>query len=226
LLSARPDFAAIEDEAAGDMLRLSFGLDAPPSEETLRQRLDAIATDQATPAREIIHEAHTSLIGTHAPTLTPCLSMHDQQWLPLDGNVSCYDNSQTKKQGVGRTYKGEDGFAPHFAHLGEEGRLVNVELREGAQHCQKDTPAFLHEAIERSRSILEARGGEASESRLLVRLDGGHDDVENVRVCRSPPGTAWLIKRDLRQESVEAWRTFIKKHGERPAARWQTNLAW
>jgi len=215
---ARPDFTAIEDEASGQMLRLSFGLDALPSEETLRQRLDAIATDPSAPARPIIQDANTALITTHAPTITPCLSVQEEQWMPLDSDVSCFDNSQTQKQGVGRTYKGEDGFAPNFAHLGEEGYQINVELREGTQHCQKGTPAFLEEAIERSRSMLDARGGKESESRLLVRLDAGNDDVENVRVCRSHPGTDWLIKRNLRQESVEDWRRFIKDHGdcERP----------
>jgi RNA-directed DNA polymerase len=44
---------------------------------------------------------------------------------------------------VSRTYKGVDGYAPIFSYLGTEGYLVNAELREGKQHSQKDTPAFL-----------------------------------------------------------------------------------
>ena len=211
---ARPDFSAIEDEASGDMFRLSLGLDMLPSQETLRQRLDAIAADKPAQARQIIHDANTALIASHASTITPCLTHKEQSWVALDSDVSPCNNSQTKKQGVGRTYKGEDGYAPNFAHLGEEGYQINVELREGTQHCQKGTPAFLDEAIVNARSILDARGGDDSEARLLVRLDAGNDDVENVRVCRSHPGTDWLIKRNRRQESVEDWRTFIKANGD------------
>ena len=217
---ARPDFAAIEDEAAGDALRLSLGLETLPSEQTLRQRLDAIAADQPEAARRIAHEASASLIATHAPAITPCLRVDDRRWVALDADVAAFDNSQTKKQGVGRTYKGCDGYAPNFAHLGAEGYLVNAALREGTQHCQNGTPAFLEEAIEQARAILDSRGGRDSDSRLLVRLDAGHDDVANVRACRAQRGVDWLIKRNLRHESLEHWRTFIKEHGgcERPRA--------
>jgi hypothetical protein len=55
-------------------------------------------------------------------------------------DVSPFDNSKTQKEGVSRTYKGVDGFAPIFAYLGTEGYLVNLEFREGKQHCQKNTP--------------------------------------------------------------------------------------
>jgi hypothetical protein len=39
-------------------------------------------------------------------------------FVPLDIDVSPFDNSKTKKEGVSRTYKGYDGFAPIFAYLG------------------------------------------------------------------------------------------------------------
>lgn len=32
-----------------------------------------------------------------------------------------FDNSGTKKEGVSRTYKGTDGYAPIFAYMGQEG---------------------------------------------------------------------------------------------------------
>lgn len=32
-----------------------------------------------------------------------------------------------------------------MAYIGTEGYAINFELREGKQHCQKDTPAFLTE---------------------------------------------------------------------------------
>ena len=51
-------------------------------------------------------------------------------------DVSPFDNSGTKKEGVAWTYKEVDGYAPNFAYLGEEGYLIHCELREGKQHCQ------------------------------------------------------------------------------------------
>jgi hypothetical protein len=34
-------------------------------------------------------------------------------------DVSPFDNSGTKKEGVSRTYQGNDGYAPIFAYLGK-----------------------------------------------------------------------------------------------------------
>jgi hypothetical protein len=42
-------------------------------------------------------------------------------WLPLDLDVSPFDNGFTQKEGVSRTYKGTDGYSPFFAYLGQEG---------------------------------------------------------------------------------------------------------
>ncbi len=67
--------------------------------------------------------------------------------VPVDIDMSPFDNSKTKKEGVSRTYKGMDGCAPIFAYIGTEEYLVNCELREGEQHCQKGTPAFLRETL-------------------------------------------------------------------------------
>ena len=216
LCLARPDFAAITEEAHGDLLRLGLGLGALPSEETLRQRLDALAAERPDAARAIAHEVSADLVGHHAPSITPCLTVGRHQWAPLDADVAPFDNGQTQKEGVGRTYKNYEGYAPNFAHLGAEGYQVNAELREGTQHCQQGTPAFLAEAIRQSRAILAAHHGAAFDprtQRLLVRLDAGHDDIENVRVCRRHPGTDWLIKRNLRQERVEDWRDVVHAHG-------------
>lgn len=52
-------------------------------------------------------------------------------YVPMDMDVTPFDNSKTKKQGVSRTYKGYDGYAPIMAYIGTEGYLVNCELREG-----------------------------------------------------------------------------------------------
>jgi len=67
--------------------------------------------------------------------------------------VTPMDNSKTHKEGVSHTYKGFDGYAPMMAYIGTEGFLVNTELREGSQHCQCNTPAFLKQPMKKRRRI-------------------------------------------------------------------------
>ncbi len=61
------------------------------------------------------------------------------------------DNSGSRKEGVSRTYKGHDGYAPMAVYLGQEGYCLDFEFREGKQHCQKDTPALLERALKNAR---------------------------------------------------------------------------
>lgn len=79
-----------------------------------------------------------------------------------------------KKQGGSRTYKGYDGYAPIMAYIGMEGYLVNCELREGKQHCQKHTSEFLRETIRMCREI--------TDEPLLIRLGSRNDAAENIGI--------------------------------------------
>ncbi len=78
----------------------------------------------------------------------------DNGFVPVDTDVTPFDNSKSNKEGVSRTYKGFDGYAPIMAYIGTEGYLVNLELRIGKQHCQKETPDFLKEPLTDMGSIL------------------------------------------------------------------------
>ena len=220
---ARPDYAAIEDEQPAELLQLGLGLGALPSEETLRQRLDQIGASRLDEALSIVRECSAAMVASSAPTLTTCLEHGEgprkRRWVALDIDVSPFDNSNTKKQGVSRTYKGVDGYAPIFAYLGEEGYMVNAELREGSQHSQNGALPFLRQSLALSRRIVEAalpatadlRPG--ADARLLVRLDAGHDDLENVELCRKLPGVDYVIKRNLRRENVDEWLEIVAAHG-------------
>jgi hypothetical protein len=212
LCLGKSDFEAINafEAESDEFFRLAVGLERVPSEPTLRQRLDALAARDAqlspdTPdrLRTMLLEESAQMIRRHAPTLTACL----KNWIPLDVDVSPFDNSNTRKEGVSLTYKKKDGYAPNFAYLGQEGYLVNCELRVGTQHCQCGTPAFLAETLQLTRRITQAK--------ILVRLDAGNDDVENVRVfrqkCHGP--VDWIIKRNLRKESREEWFEEACAHG-------------
>lgn len=86
-------------------------------------------------------------------------------WLPLDLDVSPFDNSHTRKEGeegVSPTYKKVEGYAPFFAYLGQEGYGINVNLREVRRHVQKEAAAFLSHSLDYARRI--------TDSPLLVRM--------------------------------------------------------
>ena len=204
LCMGKPDYEAIEAFRDVPFFRYSLGVEQCPSSPTLRQRLDVVkgAFDG------IVKEESAHLICETAPEIGT-VSTRKGDLTALDIDVSPFDNSKTKKEGVSRTYKGVDGYAPIFAYLGREGYLVNVELREGKQHSQKDTPAFLRESIRYAKMI--------TDKGLLVRLDSGNDSMENVGVCIGE-GVDWLIKRNLRREDIQEWLNIAQKRGGKEAS--------
>ncbi|MCM1062349.1 MAG: IS1380 family transposase, partial [Eubacterium sp.] len=46
--------------------------------------------------------------------------------VPLDIDVTPFDNSNSHKEGVSRTYKNYDGYAPIMAYIGTEGYISEV----------------------------------------------------------------------------------------------------
>jgi hypothetical protein len=197
LCLGKPDFEAIEAFREDEFFRRALGLAKVPSEGTLRQRLEELGDR----CEVILREESAAMIARHAPKLTPCY----EDWVALDLDVSPWDNSGTKKEGVSWTYKDVDGFAPVFAYLGGEGYLIHCQLRRGSQHCQEGMPEFLDESIDYARRITSAQ--------LLVRMDSGNDDVENLRRCQRRK-VDWIIKRNLRRESLEDRLEEAQCHGQ------------
>ena len=157
----------------------------------------------------MIKDASVDLVLSCAPAISP-IQTSAGDFLPLDMDVSPFDNSKTQKEGVSRTYKGTDGFAPIFAYLGTEGYLVNLEFREGKQHCQKNTPQFINDTLDYVRQI--------TDQPILMRLDSGNDSQDNFP-DDSRKNVHFIIKRNLRRESVQKWVDLSKKSGERKPCR-------
>jgi len=179
---------------------LALGIKHVPSSSTLRQRLNQLgAMEQSTLLLTEMKEESANMLAYRQVHLTPTL----EERIALDLDVSPFDNSKTKKEGVERTYKGYDGYAPMLGYLGEEGYLINAELRPGKQHCQKETPAFLKETIHFARQI--------TDEMLLVRMDSGNDAVDNLSVLESEEGVDYIIKRNLRREKPKTWWELAKK---------------
>ena len=197
LCQAKPQFDAVnemkdEPEYYKDALGIVRKI---PSSETLRQRMDDIGSS----LRSQILQANIDMFQTH--NVMPTAQSSGE--VALDIDVTPFDNSKTCKEGVSRTYKGFDGYAPIMAYIGKEGFLVNTELREGRQHCQKGTPRFLKETLRLSHELTNAP--------LLIRMDSGNDAKENLGILLED-GAWFIVKRNPRgQETGAEWLTKVKK---------------
>lgn len=174
-------------------LGIAYGI---PSESTLRMRLDSIGQSM----NADILDGNISMFKACKvePSAMSC------GYVPLDLDVTPFDNSKTRKEGVSRTYKNFDGYAPMMAYIGTEGYGCNFELREGKQHCQNGTPDFLVETIKAAKQM--------TNKPLLVRMDSGNDAAENMEILHwDDPQIKFLIKHNFRRENKEELAEDLKK---------------
>ena len=204
LCIGKNDFEAINTIESEFYFMNAMDIDEIPCEATLRQRMDRHAKRYL----PIVEKASQDFLINIQPTLTPLSTGH----IPIDADVTPMDNTGSHKEGVSRTYKGSDGYAPMPAYLGQEGYCLAFELREGKQHCQKDTPALLGRVLRHARAITDRP--------LLLRLDGGNDSIENIDVVlehnASQPDKApvdFLIKWNPRKQNKEEWLAYAEQHG-------------
>ena len=166
-----------------------------PSEETLRQRLDDIGAS----IRPRILAENVEMLRSNG--IYP--SKIKEGYVPVDSDVSPFDNSKTHKEGVSRTYKGCDGYAPMLSYIGAEGYLINLQLREGSRHSQSGTPEYLRKTISLCRQV--------TDEKLLFRLDSGNDAVDNIGIFFEN-GCFFNIKHNLRREGKDSWMKLAKEH--------------
>lgn len=188
-----------------DFFTKALKISGCPSSPTIRQRIDLIGRA----ADNIFKERSATLIKLKSPAVSS-IKTSAGDFVPLDIDVSPFDNSKTQKEGVSRTYKGYDGYAPIFSYLGTEGYLVNLELREGKQHCQKNTPQFIVDTLHYARQI--------TDQPILMRLDSGNDSQDNFP-SDDFKNVYFIIKRNLRRESKQAWFEIAKENGEKRVCR-------
>jgi hypothetical protein len=128
--------------------------------------------------------------------LTPVETGH----VPLDLDVFVMDNSDSRKEGVGRTYLGVDGYAPIAAYLGGEGYLLELSLRPGTQHSVNETSYTLERVLPLARQLTSAP--------LLVRMDSGFDSARLVKELRAQrealKNVDWIIKWNPRRYDVQS----------------------
>lgn len=202
LCQGQSDFEAVEQFRQDPYYAESMGVKYVPLSSTLRQRIDGLGESVKEQTITSIVEENSKLLRKIDVAISPCY----QKYVGMDVDVSPFDNSNTKKEGVSYTYKKFEGYAPIFAYIGEEGYCVNVELREGSQHCQKGTPEFLGQAIKNAKI--------ATDSPILVRMDSGNDAVDNIAVMQKAETQAeFIVKRNPRQESIEFHWSYAVDNG-------------
>lgn len=189
LCTGKSDYEAVTSKKEDDFFQSSLGIKQVPSAETLRQRLDDMAQDVLT----VIQSCAVEFLKNAKAMITPLDTGH----IPLDADVFPMDNSDTKKEGVSRTYHGSDGYAPIAAYLGKEGWCLEIELRPGSQHSQNDFLPFLDRVIKNARQL--------TSKKLLVRLDSAHDAVETRVKLRNHDKVSYILKWNPRKQNVNEW---------------------
>jgi hypothetical protein len=216
LVQGEPDFEAARPFRESCLVQEAFGLDSGLAVETVRLYTEKMTE---TPClveglTQQLQECSGRLVAQAAFT---AIETKRNAYIPLDIDTSPMNNEGTKKENIGWTYKGFEGYHPIFAYLGAEGYMLTCEMRPGNQHCQKGTPEFLGRVGE---VLPEGVKG----SKVLFRLDSGNDaedtveallgkDDEAARKARRE-GRYIIIKRNLRQESKEGWLSLAKEYGK------------
>lgn len=203
LVQGRTAFEDIELYRHNELFKNALDLPKVFAPETVRLYLEELAQESKAllPQLRSVNENLLAKV-----TLTP-LTVGDRKYLPVDTDVSPMDNSRTKKEGVSRTYKGCDGYAPIFSYIGAEGYMLDCELRPGSQHCQKDTPAFMVRNLEALTRLKPKHP-------VLFRLDGGNDSFDTIKPLVES-GHFFLIKRNMRRDKPQWWMDLAQSIGER-----------
>jgi hypothetical protein len=197
LCLGKSDYQAIAAMREDDYFKQALGIGRMPSVERLRQRLDEAGTALV----PVINRcSRTMLKRLKAP-----INGYRNGLVPLDVDVFPQDNSNTKKEGVSRTYKNYDGYAPIAAYLGMEGWCLEVELRPGSQHSQNGFVGFIKRMVSGAKEL--------TRQPILVRADAGNDAVETLVALEDVENTHYIVKWNPRKSDPVAWRDKVFAEG-------------
>ena len=110
------------------------------------------------------------------------------------------DNGGTKKELVGRTYAGVDGYCPFVVYLGSLGYCLELALRPGVQHSAAESEYNFERALPMAASLVSGA--------LLVRADSGFCSLKLIQGITAQAKTlareiALIIKWNPRRAPVE-----------------------
>ena len=153
------DYDAVENFRRDKPFQQLLTLQKVPSAATLRQRLEKLAANDL--------QARTATWSTTLLSLIEAPITAETTHVCLDIDTFVMDNSNSKKEGVSRTYQKVDGYTPIAAYLGNEGWCLGLELRPGKQHTMKESNAFLERVLPRAQCL--------TKQPILLRADSGFD---------------------------------------------------
>jgi len=153
------DYDAVENFRRDKPFQQLLTLQKVPSAATLRQRLEKLAANDL--------QARTATWSTTLLSLIEAPITAETTHVCLDIDTFVMDNSNSKKEGVSRTYQKVDGYTPIAAYLGNEGWCLGLELRPGKQHTMKESNAFLERVLPRAQGL--------TKQPILLREDSGFD---------------------------------------------------
>lgn len=107
----KSDFEAIEPFRTDRFFKEALGLSKVPSSAWMRKP-DA----KAEAIRDLSDELSVRLLERTEAPITPY-----KGYVRLEIDTFVMDNSDTKKEAIGRTYQGVDGYCPIAGYLGNEG---------------------------------------------------------------------------------------------------------
>lgn len=196
LCQGKSDFEAIEAFRGDAFFARALRLSAVPSSPTLRQRLDTHAAAWF----ELASVLNEALLCSRFQGRSVDFGALACGYTPLDIDTFAMDNSDTRKELVGRTYAGVDGYCPIASYLGTAGFCLELALRPGVQHsaCESE---YDFERIPPMASRLVPGA-------ILVRADAGFCSQALMRtIARQGQALgrqmAFLIKWNPRSTPIE-----------------------
>ena len=206
LTQGRSSFAEVSLLANDPLFQKALNLERVYAPETVRIYLDRWAKK----GNEKLYEHVLALLGQSNLNLIKSVSLSrirtkNGNYVPVDIDVSPMDNSNTKKEAVGWTYRCFNGYSPIFSYIGTEGYMLDCELRPGQQNCQKGTPEFLRNTM---RMVDELTLSDS----VLFRLDSGNDAFDNLKMLLKSP-YYFVIKKNRRTEKREDWLRIAQERG-------------
>ena len=143
LVQGKSDFDAIEAFRSDAFFSRALGIGCAPSSPTLRQRMDTHSADWF----ELVGELNFALLSGKYGGAAVDFGALPCGYMPVDWDTFVMDNSGTKKEDVGRTYQGVDGYTPSATYLGSLGYCLELALRPGVQHSARETELNLERVL-------------------------------------------------------------------------------
>ena len=196
LCLGKSDFDAIESFRGNAFFMRALGLGVVPSSPTLRQRMDTHAASWFDLAPQINQQLLSSRINGQAIDFGALAC----GYTPVDLDTFAMDNGGTKKELVGRTYAGVDGYCPFAVYLGRLGYCLELALRPGVQHSAAESQYNFERALPMAASLVATP--------LLVRADSGFCSAKLMQEISAQAASlqreiAFIVKWNPRKSPVE-----------------------